>query len=171
MTRNCLHWSRSHEWCPFVFLDFGFRNPHPWAACWRPAAARLLCRAWTLRRKGVWRTQGGHLGMWLPPLLPAVLVTLVWRQLSSSWMRLRSWSPVWIFNSFCTKSVLQPLSYGLSHRFHLPLCICKRWKKKKNPKGKLDGCLWQEHKFFLLLSLAFLPRMSTERNSRYVPQN
>ena len=37
--------------------------------------------------------------MWLLPLLPAALVTLVWRQLSSSWMRLRSWSPVWIFNS------------------------------------------------------------------------
>ena len=94
--------------------------------------------------------------MWLPPLLPTALVTLVWWQLFSSWTR-----QIWISCSLNFQIFVQSLFSNPTHMdwatgFHLPLCICKG-KKKKIPRASLDGCPCQEQKLFLLLPLAFSP--------------
>ena len=74
------------------------------------------------------------------------------------------------FSNLCTKSVLQPLSYGLSHRFPPPSLHLQR-KKKKNPKGKLGWMPLPRTEIISVVATCLLPSMSTERNSRYVPQS
>ena len=59
------------------------------------------------------------------------------------------------FQFFVQSLFSNPCHTDWATGFHLPLCICKDEKKKKIPRASLDGCPWQEQKFFLLLPLAF----------------